>query len=128
MVNVKQHSTHWAYDISKDIISKGEIYDVNVINQSIESILSTLPGERLFNPNFGSTLGTYLFEHINEDSGEKILDDIISEIQRFEDRIIIVSQMASIKLYNDESAIILTIPYIIKVRNIASKFEKKINF
>ena len=40
-------SEKWAYDIDKNPIDQGEIWDVDCINQSIEMILGTMPGERL---------------------------------------------------------------------------------
>jgi phage baseplate assembly protein W len=128
MVNPKLYSDHWAYDLSKDLISKGEIYDQDVISQSIEMILTTMFGERLFNPQFGCSLSSYLFETINVNSGEALLDEIISQITKQEDRVMILSQQAALQILNDESAIILTLPYVVKMRNVVDKFKKKINF
>lgn len=127
-VNVREFSDKWAYDISKDVISKGEIWNEKAINQSIELILATGFSERLFNPRFGCPLTSYLFESINTISGERLLDDIIAAINLWENRVIVISQMASIRILNDDSSIILTIPYIIKRGNVATKFIKKINF
>ena len=43
----------------------------NIIN-----LLQTIPGERLGQPTFGSTLHTMLFEPMNEEFGERIEDEI----------------------------------------------------
>ena len=38
----KQYSTGWAYDLAKDVISTGEVYDNDAIEQSIENIIATI--------------------------------------------------------------------------------------
>lgn len=127
-VNIREFSDHYAYDISKNVLSKGEINDIDVLSQSIEMILTTMFNERLFNPSFGSVLPSYLFDFINENSGEKLLDDVIAAVHQWEDRIIIIGGQASLQILADEYAIILTLPYYIKRNGITSVFKKKINF
>jgi phage baseplate assembly protein W len=127
-INVKLFSDHYAYDISKNVLSKGEIYDTDVLSQSIEMILTTMFNERLFNSAFGSVLPSYLFDFINENSGEKLLDDIITAIHRWDDRIIVIAGSATLQILNDQYAIILTLPYYIKQNGVTGVFKKKINF
>jgi phage baseplate assembly protein W len=119
---------HFAYDLSKDI-SKGEIYDYDVISQSIEIILTTMFGERLFNPYFGSILGSSLFETINTQSGEKLLDSIIDSINRIEKRAVVLSNKAQLTILSNQRAIILSLPYVVKnVNSGVQPFTKQINF
>jgi len=119
---------HFAYDLSKDL-SKGEIYDYDVINQSIEIILTTMFGERLFNPNFGSILGASLFNTINIQSGEKLLDSIINSINKLEKRATIISNKAKLTILSNQRAIILNLPYVVKNTNSGIQlFTKQINF
>lgn len=127
-VNVKEYSDHYAYDISKNSLTQGEMYDKDVISQSIEMILCTGFNERLFNPTFGSVLPSYLFDFINEKTGEKLLDDIIQSIKRWENRVTILEAQASLQILDDQHAIILTLPYIINERNITGIFKKKLTF
>ena len=127
-INVKLYSDPFAYDISKNVISQGEIHDKDVLSQSIEMILCTMFNERLFNPNFGSVLPSYLFDFINEITGEKLLDDIITSIKRWENRITIIESQAALQILDDQHAIILTLPYIINQRNTPGVFKKKLNF
>lgn len=128
MVNVKQFSDNWAYDISKNVLSKGEIYNNDVIKQSIELILATMFNERLFNLTFGSSLGSYFFHFINKKSGETLLDSIISAINTWENRVQIISQNANLQILNDQEAIIISLPYIIKQNGVGDTFKKKIQF
>jgi phage baseplate assembly protein W len=119
---------HFAYDISKDI-SKGEIYDFDVINQSFEIILTTMFGDRLFNPNFGSILGSSLFETINTQSGEKLLDSIIDSINRLEKRAVVLSNQAKLTILSNQRVVILDLPYTVKNSNSGVQpFVKQVNF
>ena len=127
-INVKLYSDPFAYDISKNVISQGEIHDKDVLSQSIEMILCTMFNERLFNPSFGSVLSSYLFDFINETSGEKLLDDIIEAIKRWENRVTIIESQAALQILDDQHAIILTLPYVINQRNTPGVFKKKLNF
>ena len=127
-INVKEYSDHFAYDISKNVISKGEIYDKDVLSQSIEMILCTMFNERLFNPTFGSVLPSYIFDFVNETTGEQLLDDIIEAIKKWENRVTILERDASLQILDDEHAIILTLPYMINKLNVTGLFKKKLTF
>jgi len=118
----------FASDISKDALTKVEIYDIGVINQSIESIISTNFGERLFKPNFGSLLPRAIFDTLDRGSAEELLESIIESIKTFEDRVSIIERDASVELKLSENSMILKIPYYINKTNIKSVFDKKIIF
>lgn len=128
MAILKGNRDHFAYDISKNVIKDGELHDSNVINQSIEIIISTAFFERVFNLSFGSSLRNYLFEGMTEQQGEKVLDDIIAAIKRYEDRVVVLESQCRMTLIPDSHSFYLTIPYIIKKNNITSEFDKKIIF
>lgn len=125
-IPIKNYNQRYAYDLSKNVISKGEVWDDDVIKQSIEMILSTGYGERVFNPSFGSDLPYYMFENLNEQNGELLLTSIINSIKKWEDRVEIIDNLCRLVLYPDQNAILLNITYVIKKTNIVSKFEKKI--
>jgi phage baseplate assembly protein W len=57
------------------------------IEQSLKLILSTRPGERLTNPEFGCTIHEYLFEQINPTLKYFLKDAIQKSILYFEPRI-----------------------------------------
>jgi phage baseplate assembly protein W len=116
----------WAYDLEKKVIRKGEIWDVDVINQSIEMILGTIWGERLFNPSFGCGLQMKIFETVTEDSGEEILNEIANALKRWEDRITVLETEMRLYFNEDAHTLVLMIPYIINERQIKSTFKKKI--
>lgn len=117
---------NWAYDINIDVIKGGEVYDIDTINQSIELILGTLPGERLFNPSFGSNFQLRVFDAMDENTGARLLEDAVNAIKRWEDRVTVIENEVELNLYPDENTMVLTIPYYINERNIKSVFKKKI--
>ena len=57
------------------------------IARSIRNIVFTLPGEKFFNPNFGSRVSRSLFENIDEISASNIRDEIATSIVNFEPRV-----------------------------------------
>lgn len=114
----------FAYDLSNDIVNQGEIWDIDVINQSIEMIIGTSYGERIFNIGFGSPLSLSLFENMNNSQAEKMLDGVISAIKTWEDRITILEN--DVRLITQDNGYILRIPYIINKSNLKSIFQKKI--
>jgi len=123
---IRNISERWAYDIDKNPIDQGEIWDVDVINQSIEMILGTIPGERLFNPSFGYGLQYKIFNLFSPEEAESILDDIVLAIKKWEDRISIVESQMRVIANVDAHSVILVIPYIIKRTKIKSVFKKKL--
>lgn len=119
-------SERWAYDIDKNPIDIGEIWDVDTINQSIEMILGTIPGERLFNSSFGYGLQYRIFNIASPEEAESILDEVAKAIQKWEDRVTLVESQMRIIADIDNHKVIIIIPYIIKRTGIKSIFKKKL--
>jgi phage baseplate assembly protein W len=61
------------------------------IARSIRNIVFTLPGEKFFNPNFGSRVSRSLFENVDEISASIINDEIKNSINNFESRVILIN-------------------------------------
>lgn len=104
----------FAYDISSQVIEKGQNFNEETIEQSITNIISTRKGERLFLPRYGSILPTLLFENINTSNGGYILDTIIDDILLWEDRIDINRERSTMIIRPDENTVEISILYIIK--------------
>ena len=73
-----------ANPLTKDVIA---LKNENAIARSLKNIVFTLPGEKFFNPDFGSRITASLFENINDVTASIIVDEIISSIERFEPRV-----------------------------------------
>ena len=69
----------------------------SAIATSIKNIVFTIPGEKFFNPDFGSKLYTILFENLDDISALKIKDEIRQSIIRFEPRV----DLIDVKVFPD---------------------------
>lgn len=70
-------------DLAIDCNSSIEIYGFDVLDQWIESILCTIPGERLFNTSFGSPLYKILFDNGTSSNAATIFNQIVLIIQNW---------------------------------------------
>ena len=57
------------------------------INKSVRNIVQTIPGEKFFNPNFGSDVRDQLFELVDFGTADLIEQQILSSLENYEPRI-----------------------------------------
>ena len=76
--------TFQANPLNNDLIA---IKDANAIARSVKNIVFTLPGEKFFNPNFGSKISKVLFENIDDITAAVIVDEIKESIRNYEPRV-----------------------------------------
>jgi len=60
------------------------------ITRSIRNIVFTEPGEKFFNPKFGSEISKSLFENVDQVAASAIRDEIEFSIQEFEPRVEVI--------------------------------------
>jgi len=118
----------FAYDLSKNVITKGEIYDIDVINQSIENILSTIRGERIFLLPYGSELPVVIFENLNDTNAELLLEKILDAIEVWEDRITVFREETRMNINYNTNSLTLELPYRLNQNNITGTFVRNIKF
>ena len=70
--------------LNDDLVS---LSDTSAIARSIRNIVFTSPGEKFFNPDFGSSISESLFENVDDVSALAIEDEIKSSIINFEPRV-----------------------------------------
>tara|TARA_B100000945_G_scaffold302775_1_gene286679 strand:+ start:273 stop:674 length:402 start_codon:yes stop_codon:yes gene_type:complete len=63
------------------------IKNENAIARSLRNIVFTLPGEKFFNPTFGSRVTSILFENIDNITASAIVDEITQSIRNYEQRV-----------------------------------------
>ena len=63
------------------------IKNENAIARSVRNIVFTLPGEKFFDPEFGSRISRTLFENLDNISASTIRDEIEQSIKNFEPRV-----------------------------------------
>ena len=92
--------------LNDDLVS---LSDSSAIARSIRNIVFTSPGEKFFNPDFGSRVSESLFENVDNVSALAIKDEIKSSIINFEPR---VNLMDTIVVPNpDDNEMAVTIEY-----------------
>ena len=83
--------TFQANPLNNDLIA---IKNENAIARSIRNIVFTLPGEKYFNPNFGSKISKVLFENIDDITASVIVDEIKESIRNNEPRVEVLDVQA----------------------------------
>ena len=61
--------------------------NANAIARSIRNIVFTLPGEKFFDPKFGSNITASLFENVDDSSAQIIEGEIRFSIDNYEPRV-----------------------------------------
>ena len=123
---IAAYAKDWAFDMGIRALSDTDIKNVDVINQSIEMILATPQGSRLFNLGFGSRFSLFVFDNMTEGTLGGLLDVILVDIKKWEDRIYILEDQVRIIGNQESNSIELYMPYIMYDRNIPGEFYKKI--
>ena len=81
----------------------------SAIARSIRNIVFTQPGEKFFNPEFGSRVSESLFEIVDEVSTIAIRDEIRSSIINYEPRVNLLS--VSVNPNPDENEMNVSVKY-----------------
>jgi len=76
--------------------------NASAIARSIRNIVFTYPGEKFFNPNFGSRISQSLFENLDPTSAIAIRDEIENSIRNYEPRVILSDVIVDPNYDNNE--------------------------
>ena len=83
--------------------------NTSAIARSLKNIVFTQPGEKFFNPDFGSRISESLFENVDKVSALAIEDEIRSSIINFEPRVNLLD--ATVIPNPDDNEMNVTIEY-----------------
>ena len=72
------------------------------IARSLRNIVFTSPGEKFFNPDFGSNVSKVLFENLDEISAIQIKDEIETSVRNFEPRVKLIEVDVKPNFENNE--------------------------
>ena len=92
--------------LNDDLVS---LSDKSSIARSIRNIVFTSPGEKFFNPDFGSRISESLFENVDQVSALAIEDEIKSSIINFEPRVRLLN--TTVVANPDDNEMNVTIEY-----------------
>jgi phage baseplate assembly protein W len=70
--------------LNDDLIA---IKNETAIARSVRNIIMTIPGERFFQPSFGSSVNRILFSNMDEISASNLEDEIGNSIRNYEPRV-----------------------------------------
>jgi phage baseplate assembly protein W len=101
---------------------------VSEVNQCIQILIATMPGERVMRPGFACRLYTRVWENIDQVASEG-LTDIREAIETYEPRVDLIS--VSSRIFRDEGRVLFAVEYKIKdtnvIENLVFPFSAGIN-
>ena len=92
--------------LSGDLIT---LKNENAIARAVRNIVSTTPGEKFFNPEFGSSVGEILFENVDDITAVSIQDEIKNCLGNYEPRVELIDVFVDPNF--DENQFDVTITY-----------------
>ena len=92
--------------LSGDLIS---LSNENAIARAVRNIVLTTPGEKFFDPDFGSNVGEILFENVDDITAVSIEDEIKSSLKNYEPRVELIN--VTVDPNFDENQFDVTISY-----------------
>ena len=91
--------------LNNDLIA---LKNANAIARSVRNIVMTIPGERFFQPSFGSGVNRVLFNNMDEISASILEDEIRNSIRNYEPRVRLRSILVSPNFDNNTFDTVIT--------------------
>lgn len=91
----------------------GLVYGSDAIRQSLHNIFSTIPGERLFRPDFGLDLNSFVFAPINQVTALRLRNLLTYSVPQWDSRIQVVASQTSVVADEDESSYTIKVGYML---------------
>lgn len=114
----------FAYDLSVNALSKGEVTDYKAINASITMIVLSVRGEHIFRPYIGSSIATSVFENYTPAKNQALLKALTEEIEAVETRIKVLDARAYVD--PDNHTMTLNIPYMVLETGELAEYNQKL--
>ena len=92
--------------LSGDLIT---LKNENAIARAVRNIVLTTPGEKFFDPDFGSSVSEILFENVDDITAVSIEDEIKSSLKNYEPRVELID--VNVEPNFDENQFDVTISY-----------------
>ena len=89
-----------------------KLINMDSIKQSVKTIVLTQPGSRLFEPDFGCGVGSYLFELTDTDTASALQKLITNALGKYEPRITVSN--VTVNVNNDANSMEVEITYLIQ--------------
>lgn len=83
-------------DVADDPTIQNQVFDIYSIIQSLQSLFSTRPFERLFRPQYHLDLEPYLFDLITDTTAQSIFSVVIAGLQNNEPRVNVRTDLSDV--------------------------------
>ena len=91
--------------LSVDLIA---LKNENAIARAVRNIVATTPGEKLFDPEFGSSVSEILFENVDDITAVSIKDEIKSSLNNYEPRVELIDVNVDPNLDDNQFDVLIT--------------------
>lgn len=91
--------------LSGDLIA---LKNENAIARAVRNIVLTTPGEKIFDPDFGSSVSEILFENVDDITAVAIQDEIKSSLQNYEPRVEIIDVIVDPNFDENQFDVVIT--------------------
>ena len=91
--------------LSGDLIT---LKNENAIARAVRNIVLTTPGEKFFDPDFGSSVSEILFENVDDITAISIKDEIKNSLQNYEPRVEIIDVKVNPNFDENQFDVIIT--------------------
>lgn len=108
-----------------DVSSELKVIDVDAINNMIENIIRTTPGERPFEPTFGSRFMDMIFEPCDDMTAYKMETAIFDALKQWMPYIRVVMGDTSVQARRDEGIFDVRIGYMLTISGVKGQFRMK---
>ena len=76
-------------------------YDEGAIKNSLQNLFTTMPGQKLLNPDYGLNLAQFLFMPATQSMARMIGARVLEGIEKYEPRVSVIN--VNVKVFEDES-------------------------
>ena len=91
--------------LSGDLIT---LKNENAIARAVRNIVLTTPGEKFFDPEFGSSVSEILFENVDDITALSIQDEIKNCLQNYEPRVELIDVKVNPNFDENQFDVIIT--------------------
>ena len=91
--------------LSGDLIT---LKNENAIARAVRNIVLTTPGEKFFDPDFGSSISEILFENVDDITAVSIRDEIRSSLSNYEPRVELIDVKVDPNFDENQFDVIIT--------------------
>ena len=91
--------------LSGDLIA---LKNENAIARAVRNIVLTTPGEKFFDPDFGSSVSEILFENVDDITAVSIRDEIRSSLSNYEPRVELIDVVVDPNFDENQFDVLIT--------------------